>query len=195
MRYGVSISKSFLWRGITEQFANVYHYNLATSLDATMADNLVTQLVAAEKPLFSGNVSFETARVWEAGGSPAANLTILIKDLPDVGTGAVVDQLYRELAVVVKWSTNRLTSTGRKIFLRKYLHVEALPSTVAGVRNGTTALTSGLKAPFLSYADTIREIAIASGPTVFLCAPGGQQVSDSLPTSVDDWLRIRQFRG
>jgi hypothetical protein len=193
--YGVSITKQTLWRGNQEQFSNVYHYNLASTLDVTLAQNLIDQLETAEKLVHTNNVDFLTGRVWEAGGSPAANETILIADLTGSGSAVNTQAMYKELAVVCRIDTARNTSTGRKIYLRKYIHSTALNATNSGAVAGTGTLTAGNKTPFETYIASIRELSLTPGPvSVFLAAPGGQQVSDSSPSEVLDYLHIRQFR-
>lgn len=192
--YGVSITKNMQWRNTTEDFSNVYHYQLATTLDDTALANLVSQLVTAEKLVHTGNVTWKQGRVWLAGGTPAQNVTKLITDLSGTGSLTIGEHMYRELCVLIKFTTNRVSSTGRKITLKKFVHAESLPSTGIAQVEGAAALTSSHKTPFQTYGDSIRELTLTGGTTVFLSSPNGQQVSDSLPVVVDDWLRVRQFK-
>lgn len=193
--YGVSITKRCPWRGGNEEFANVYHYNLAANLNETLADDLINQLKTAEVLVHGSNVTFVQGRVWEAGGTAPQNETILIKDLSGVGAFPVSVPIYRELCYVIRFDTERNTSTGRKIYLRKYIHATGINSVNAGAQEGTTVLNTGNKAPFLTYGQNIRQLSLSPGTIeVFLSAQGGQQVSDSTLVEVNDWLHIRQFK-
>lgn len=193
--YGVSINKSTSFRGVTEIFSNVYHYSLATNLDSTLAANLVDQLAAAEKLCHSINVTFEDGRVWSVGGTPSQNETIVIRDLTGAGTMTTNVGQFKESAIVVRCDTNRNTSTGRRIYLRKYYHSCGLTSGSNAMFEGSTALTTTQTDPFKTSFESIRELTLTPGSIlVTLCAPGGQQVSDSRPVSVLPYPHTRQFR-
>jgi hypothetical protein len=191
----VSVNKSRSFRGKTEIWSNVYHYSLATNLDVTLATDLVDQIATAEKLCHSSGVTFEDGRVWEVGGTPAENETIVIRDLSGVGALAALDSTYAEACVVARCDTNRNTSTGRRIYLRKYYHMGVMPSATTGSLNGSAVLPAGTTTPVKTCLETLREVTLSPGSIlVTLCAPGGQQVSDSRPVTVLDYLHIRQFR-
>ena len=183
------------YQGRNEVFSNVYHYSLATNLDVALASDLVDQIAAAEKLCHSSSVTFEDGRVWSSGGTPAQNETIVIRDLSGTGTPAYTGGMLGEACVVVRCDTNRNTSTGRRIYLRKYYHTNGLASSAVGMYAGITALTATQKGPPQTCLETVRELTLAPGSVlVTLCAPGGQQVSDSRPVTVKDYLHTRQFR-
>jgi hypothetical protein len=191
----VSVNKSRSFRGKTEIWSNVYHYSLATNLDVTLATDLVDQIATAEKLCHSSGVTFEDGRVWEVGGTPAENETIVIRDLSGTGALAALDSTYAEACVVARCDTNRNTSTGRRIYLRKYYHMGVMPSATTGSLNGSATLPVGTTGPVKTCLETLREVTLSPGSIlVTLCAPGGQQVSDSRPVTVLDYLHIRQFR-
>lgn len=193
--YAASVTKSDVWRGVTEKWSNVYHYFLATNLDATLAANLIDQIAAAEKLCHANSVTFEDGRVWSVGGTPAQNETIVIQDLSGVGSLSGDTSYYKESTVVARCDTNRNTSTGRRIYLRKYYHTMSLTSGTAAMHNGSAALTSTQKAEAKLCLETLREVTLSPGGIlVTLCAPGGQLVSDSRPVTVLDFVHTRQFR-
>lgn len=193
--YGVSVRKSTPWQGHTESWDNVYHFSLATNLDVALATDLVDQVAAAEKLCHDSTVAFEDGRVWSVGGTPQQNETIVIRDLSGNGAGVYTGGMFIESCVVVRCDTNRNTSTGRRIYLRKYYHTCGVPSSTLGHYEGTTALGSTQKAPAQTCMETVRELLLSPGSIlVTLCAPGGQQVSDSRPVTVLDYLHSRQFR-
>lgn len=179
-----------------EQFASVYNYDigLLSSLIDSDATSLINNLVALEKPCYNGSVNFVNARVWERGGTPAENETIKIMDLTGGGTQLNPTQsLYPELAVVVQLDTGRNTTTGRKIYLRKYVHALSLNSS-GSQGLGAAALTTGQKGPFLTYGQAIREVTVGGLPnTAVLESPGGQNLASGATVTVLDYLHIRQF--
>lgn len=193
--YGASVTKSSTFQGATEKWSNVYHYSCAAALDATLCDNLIDQIATAEKLIHTSVATFEDGRVWEVGGTPAENETISIRDLSGGGSLTSGTVIFKEATVVVRCDTNRNTSTGKRIYLRKYYHSLALPvaDTTAGI--GAAVLASGNKTPFQTCMETLREVTLTPGSVaVFLCAPGGQVVSDTRPVTVLDYLHTRQFR-
>lgn len=193
--YAVSVDKSHSFQGHTERWSNVYHYSLATTLDVTLATDLVDQIAAAEKLCHGTSVTFEDGRVWSTGGSPSSNETLVIRDLSGTGSATDVPGFFIESAFVVRCDTNRNTSTGRRIYLRKYYHACAMPSSNATMLNGSQALTSTQKGLVTTCMESLRELTLSPGSIlVTLCAPGGQQVSDSRPVTVLDYLHTRQFR-
>lgn len=197
MRVAVAIEKGISWRGHEERFANVYHYDIGalSSLIDSDASSLVDNLVALEKPVHGSGVSFRTARVWETGQGAVGNETLLIKDL--TGTGTMTSQstqIYRELCVVVVLETNRNTSTGRKIYLRKFIHADTLNSANSAAAIGQSPLTAGNKTPYVTYGNGIRTVGVGGLPNAaVLEAPGGQNLASDAPVTVLDYLRVRQF--
>lgn len=197
MRVGVAITKRVNFRGINEEFSNVYHYDVPaiTALALNETDLIIDRLVALEKAVHSSGVSFATARVWETGGTPAENETLRIRDLSGSGTLGSTYTFYKELAVVVNLYTGRSSTTGRRVYLRKYIRAGALPSGSPSIGLGQAALTATDKAPFITYGEAIRKLEVAGFPTdIHLEAPGGQNLAANAQVTVLDWLHVRQFR-
>lgn len=189
-----AVTKSTSWRGGTEFFSNVYHYFSSTNLDVALATDLADFLIDAEKSVHTSQVTFEHARVWEAGGSPTENETLVIRDASGTGILGNSGGMFKEACVVTRIDTNRNTSTGRRIYLRKFYHSCGLPSASSDMYEGEVALTATQTGPFKTIVEQIREATLTGGIAVFLCAPGGQLVNDSRPVTVDPYLHTRQFR-
>lgn len=193
--YAASVTKSRSWHGATEKWSNVYHYSLATNLDVTLATDLVDQIAAAEKLCHATTVTFEDGRVWEVGGTPAQNETIVIRDLSGTGSVAPSAAYYLESTIVARCDTNRNTSTGKRIYLRKYYHTGVVPSASNAQLSGESALGATQKGLVITCMESLREVTLSPGSIlVTLCAPGGQQVSDSRPVTALDYMATRQFR-
>lgn len=191
----VSVRKSSTFQGVTNYWDNVYHFFNAANLDSTLATDLIDQVAAAEKLCHSGGITFEDGRAWEVGGTPAQNETLAIRDLS--GTGAVANtvDMWHECCIVARCDTNRNTTTGKRIYLRKYYHTQHVPSALAGHLEGTLALGTTQKGLVKTCMESLREVTINPGSILMLlCAPGGQTVSDTRPVTVLDYLHSRQFR-
>lgn len=197
MRVGVSITKQLQWHGHNEQFSNVYHYDFGAGggiLPGAMSA-LADALVAQEKLVHSASVSFIGSRVWSHGGTPAENETLLLRDETGNGSLTISAGLYREACVVVQLYTGRHTATGRRIYLRKFIHSCGLPATATNAEYGQVALTSNGKAPFLQYGQNIRTLnLLASAEVAVLEAPGGSNLAGDASVSVLDYVTMHQFR-
>lgn len=129
------------------------------------------------------------------GGTPAQNETIVIRDLSGTGGLAGTGGMFIESCVVARCDTNRNTSTGRRIYLRKYYHTCAVSNSSLGMYQGSSVLGAPAKALVQTCLESLREVTLSPGSIlVTLCAPGGQQVSDTRPVSILDYLHTRQFR-
>lgn len=197
MRVGVAITKGCQWHGQLEEFSNVYNYDVPalTQLALNEADLIIDRLVALEKAVHSSNVSFLEARVWTRGQGAAQNETIRIRDLSGTGTMSASESLYREACIVVRLNTGRNSTTGRRIFLRKYIHATNLPTAGSLNAAGVSVLTAAQKQPFQTYGEAIRKLEVAGLATdIILEAPGGQNLAENAVVSVLDYVHTRQFR-
>jgi len=197
MRVAVAIEKGTPWRGSEERFSNVYRYDFGVGggIVPGAMDALVDYLVTKEKTVHNSDVTFRTARVWEVGGTPAENETLLLKDLS--GTGSMVTglKIWKEACVVVQWYTGRHTSTGRRIYLRKFIHPCAVTGTTAGQETGQVALASTTKTPFLTYGQDVRAFTLLAGAeAVTMEGPGGENNANDASVTVLDYLHVRQFK-
>ena len=194
--YAVSIEKETLYRGVQERFANVYYYE-GPSFQAGDENyrRLADFLADAEKGCHSAEVTFKTARVWSSGGTILENITLGLFDL--TGTGAMPSgiELHAESAVLVEWECQRPNILGRKVYLRKYLRPQYLPTgaTLASAR-GKAAIPAASMTPFKTYADKVDQIEITAGPTFNLVSPSGRVTRAANNGVVNDFVITREFR-
>ena len=192
MQVMLSITKSVLFQGNTEEFSNVYTYD-GVSDDDSAVESLVDAVVAAERPIFSGAVRFVRAKAWKVAGL-GPNVMRITKDLSGNGGATTGASMYPELAVMVRWSlpsrTTAFLSSDNAVrrvsrYLRKYLHT-CTPHNLA-IDAGGSGSTPAATSPLTAYANAVR--APLNG--VNLCAPNGDQPSGS--HRFHPYLEHRQF--
>lgn len=194
--YAVSITKRLEWQGRQEEYDNTYYYEgpLFQAGDANFS-NLIDEIVAAERPIHGSRVAFVRGRLWSAGGTPAQNETLVLKDLTGVGSGGAGAVLFGEAAAVVEWECARKDIKGRKVYLKKFIRPgNALIGMVEANNDGRAALGAGTKAAFKTYADRVQNTTAAFGPIFILTSPGGRVPRSPANGVVNDYLRSREFR-
>lgn len=132
-RYGLSIEKSTLFRGIQQPFANVYYYRAlvgATEDDASL-EALMDQIVSKEKSFHGTVINFTRARLWITGtGSRETNIMRVQKSLSGAGVRAASGDVDKERAVLIQWPAG-FDSRHRPVKLRKWYHTVAHPTATA----------------------------------------------------------------
>jgi hypothetical protein len=190
MIIGVSVTKQSSWRGINEQFSNVYNYD--TGIDIT-AEQVLDGVVSEERKIFGDNVTFVKAQAWgPVDGTPAQSQMLNQKTLTGVGavvTGAIA---AKELAAVVEWDTGRVNSRGGKIFFRKYLHVCKLPATFGEAALGNTVMDSSSINLYLAFGNGVKNVAGVNGASI--CDKRGRKLPLNTSPKVLPHLHTRQFR-
>ncbi len=187
---GVSVTKSTTWRGIEEEFSNVYHFDLA--VDVT-SKQIADEVVTAEKALMGTNVTFKNVKVWgPTDGTKAQSVMLLQEDLTGNGLitpGAVT---AKELTAVVQWDTGRKNTRGGRIFLRKYVHLGTLNAVDESAAKGNTQLPAPSVTAIKAYGNKVKNPLSASN------APLTDQKGRTLPLGTDTQvlphLHTRQFR-
>ena len=194
--YGYSIVMGFQWRGATEEFSNVFHYNHAVGPSEADHQDVVNQIVSAMKPKFGSNVNFLRARVWgPTNQGKALSVTKLLTDLSGAGGRTTGTQLPKELSVVCSFYIGRNPATGRKRFLRKYFHCAMLASTAAGdPALGNSALPVDTINDFTSLMNGIKTFNAAGANQAHLCTPQGDQLPLGSDPKILPHLHTRQLK-
>ena len=132
--YKMTIVSSFTYRGAAEEYSNTYHISGTLPADQAAWQALGALFVTAQKITLPSSV---TITHWYGYSDPDANASHSgIFSSSNVGTltttGGTVGP--GDSAVWMRWDTHDLSSTGKKIYLRKYLHPAVLttgaPDTV-----------------------------------------------------------------
>lgn len=122
----ITIIKRFQYRGADEEFSNKYHFSGTVPTSSAEWKTLADAIIAAEKLATSSLVKFTRAYGYVAG----SNLSVAQIDYKALGaevTGQYApigntQQVAGDIAAVIRWLTPGVTSRGKKIYLRKYMH-------------------------------------------------------------------------
>lgn len=176
MRIGIQITKSTPFRGVEQEFHNVYHFWLDTAVTAP-SSALIDELVTTEKALHSSAVNFRRAACWTAGGTKQQNSMLLKKNLTGTGSQTGGTSMDRERAVLIRWPAG-FDSRGNPVYLRKYYHScgSAAGQTLdtATILQNISQIPQTARDAIAAKAEECREV----GVTEFweLCAASGRQV-------------------
>lgn len=159
MDIGVSITKKVFFRGVNQEFSNVYHYRNPSAVTGPWG-TIVSEIVTTEKALHSTDVTFVTARVWSVGGSPAQNEMLHEETLTGTGTQATNSSMDRERAVLIRWPAGK-DIRGKPVYLRKWYHCCGNANAVifaAAQLQQTAAIAAGDRTTIASKADENRQV-------------------------------------
>jgi hypothetical protein len=176
-RIGVSITKSVAFRNSTQEFSNVYFYEVGVTVDQTVAEAFIDNLTALEKTFHGTNVTFLRGRCWTQIGTPAQNEMILQKNLAGTGARTLVGGMDKERAFLFRIRAGA-DSRGNPVYLRKWFH--ACAQFVSGQAPSSAVLdnSQGFSAAERSaQVAAMQAISNANGSPggPNLCAKGGRQ--------------------
>ena len=190
-QFGVSIVKSVLFRGVQQEFSNVYHYRFATNVDVGPADK-IAEIVAVERQLHSASVKFLRASLWSSGGSPAENTMLHQETLTGTGSQANIAGMDRERAFLTRWRVG-VDRRGKPVYLRKWYHscgAAALYSPSTGQLENTQPLDSAGRSAVAAKAEELREIGNVEAWN--LCSPNGNRIAEQ-PAECHPYLEHHQL--
>jgi hypothetical protein len=121
----ITIVKSFTYRNAQEEFSNTYHFAGTTPANAADWKTLADGIIAAEKLTVTVDVKFHRAYGYVAGNNnsvaqidyDALGGTLIAGTFTGSGANAQGDS-----AAWIRWLTPNLSTRGKKIYLRKYMH-------------------------------------------------------------------------
>lgn len=183
-RVGISITKQISFRGATQEFSNVYYYEMGTLPDASGAATMINNLVTLEKTFHSTAVTFTKGRCWKETGDKTTSEMINQVNLSGTGSGSTVTSMDRERAFLFRLRAG-IDTRGNPVYLRKWYH--SCGNFVGSVAVSTTLLeqTSTMsQANRDTLANAMQNIGDANGSAGVpkLCAKSGR-----LPTAGATW--------
>jgi hypothetical protein len=184
-RIGVSITKNTAFRNSTQEFSNVYYYEMLALPDQAAAEAIIDNLTTLEKTFHGTNVTFIRGRVWSQVGTPAGNEMIAQKNLSGTGARTVVTSFDKERAFLFRLRAGN-DSRGNPVYLRKWYHACAAfvsgISITGSVMENTTGFSAGDKTLMQNAMSAIGD-ANGSAGAPKICAKGGR-----LPGVGQTWL-------
>jgi hypothetical protein len=124
-RVGIAITMSTPFRGVSQEFSNVFYYQdpaQVIKIGSSGADSLIDELVAAMKPWHSTVVSFVRGRLWWQTGDKSTTEMISTKALSGTGTIPTDSSMDKERAFLLRIRAGN-DSRGNPVYLRKWFHV------------------------------------------------------------------------
>jgi hypothetical protein len=194
--YAVHITYRHPWKGLQEEWSNVFHYNLdflqGQETDwSEMAGRVITEM----KKLHGPGVTVVRARIHgPTNAGAAADVMRFVQDYNTPCTGAVGGFIPPELAVIAEVYVGR-GPRGGKQFLRKYVHSVYFPSGGGNSDKGGSvqALIASEKAPYIAALNELKTITVNANGTP-ICTPNGKQLPLGSAWVVKDYTGTRQFR-
>lgn len=195
-RIGVSITKSTPFRGSTQEFSNVYYYEMAGLPSASAADTIIDNLTTLEKTFHSTVVTFVRGRVWSETGNKATSEMITQKNLSGTGARATLTGLDPERAFLFRLRAGT-DSRGNPVFLRKWYHAcGQFVAATALIGNShmsqSTGFTSAEKTALVNAMNAIGD-ANGSANAPKLCAKGGRLPDVGATWAAHTWLEHHQL--
>jgi hypothetical protein len=174
-RFGLSITMAVAFRGVQQEFSNVFHYQrVGTQPSAATVQGLKDEIIATLRSLHCTDVSFLHYRAWSADGSAAQNQMIAQGNLSGTGNQAPSSNMDRERAFLVSWRAGS-DSRGHPVYLRKWFHSGGAangyqPST--GVLQQTLEIPAASRTLVEAKAEELREV---GGAELYnLCSKNGR---------------------
>ncbi len=150
---------SVSFRGVQQEFSNVYHYQRVGLVEASW-EGYLDEVVSTMRSLYSTDVSFKRGNVWSADGTPGQNTMLGTKNLTGTGNQVVNPNMDRERAFLVRWRAGK-DIRGKPVYLRKWLHSCGSANGVGAsnaVLQQTASLDTATRTAIQSKAEELREI-------------------------------------
>lgn len=194
--YAVQVTMATSWKGLQEEFSNIFHYDIGAVSDFQGYINSLADAVVAEiRPLHSTLVTMKRVRVHGPTDlTKVEDIMHLVKDLTGTGSGVAGADIPPEMAVVADVYVGR-GPRGGKQFLRKYFHSRQFPLVAGnfGKSAGIEPLEQAIKDVYISRLNALKNITIGV-ETANICTPKGKHLPVGSTWTVDDYVATRQFR-
>lgn len=194
-RVGISITKSTPFRNSTQEFSNVYYYEVLGLPTQAEANTMIDNLTAFEKTVHSANVTFLRGRCWSQTDNKATSEMIAQKNLTGTGGNATDASFDKERAFLVRLRAGN-DSRGNPVYLRKWFH--ACGSFGTGMTAGsaeyanTSGFTQGVRDQIANKVGPIGD-ANGSPNAPKLCAKSGRLPTPGALWQAHQFLEHRQL--
>ncbi len=173
--FAVHITKKTQYAGGLREFGNTYHYR--TLPGQTFQDvDVINEVAAAERQVTSEEVTFVRGVTWgPTDGTKFDNVMRETVDLTGPGSSPSPEGMYREACILAVWPMPRSPVTNRKRWLRKFLRMGTIGTSISPQEaSGAAALSFADRALFVSgYVDPVTQVGGPSGDSYELCSEDG----------------------
>lgn len=194
-RVGVSITKSTAFRNSTQEFSNVYYYEMINLPDEAAASTMIDNLVALEKTFHGVGVTFVRGRAWSQTGAQSSNQMIAQKNLSGTGARSDITNMDKERAFLFRIRAGN-DSRGNPVYLRKWFHACAqfvsTQTPSAAVLQNSTGFTSGERAAQVAAMQSVGD-ANGSNGAPKLCSKSGRLIDVGASWQAHQFLEHHQL--
>lgn len=189
---GVVLIKTFSYRGNPEEWSNAYHFQGDAPANNADWRSLVDDLITIEKPVYPATVSVVRAICYEdLSPHHDAVYTYILADFDGNVPGTLTfggggTECPGDDAVFAGWKTDRVSSRGKPVWLRKYFHPAILLNTT------TDQIYDGQGEALDTYGPAI---VASSGDWPGLAGPDGDAPTDVFRRSTFITTRSLKRRG
>lgn len=194
-RIGLSITKSCAFRNSTQEFSNVYFFELTGGFpDQAAADGFIDEIATKEKALHSTAVTFVRGRLWKQIGDKTQNEMISQKNLSGTGSTTADSTLDRERAVLIRWRAGN-DVRGNPVYLRKWFHCCGTfggVSMTSSIQQNTAGFSASQRTAMANAAVPVSELG-TSGGAGKLVAKSGRTTTPGGDMSAHQFLEHHQL--
>lgn len=116
------VQKSFTYRSIAEEYANIYHFSGTQPADQASWQSFADAVKDLERPIFTSGVTWTSWLGYNDGSTTADYTGLHTGTLTGSGSFASTIMAPGDCASWVRWATGDRSEQGKPIFLRKYFH-------------------------------------------------------------------------
>lgn len=194
-RVGVSITKSTSFRGATQEFSNVYYYDMSGVPTISEADAIIDKIVAKEKTMHATNVTFVKGRLWHETGDKQTTNMISTKTLSGTGSQSTITGFDKERAFLVRIRAGN-DSRGNPVYLRKWWHscgqFDAAVSSSGTILENTAGFNTAERNAIVAKVGWVGNADGAAGQLTLVSKKG--RVTDAgAPWQAHQYLEHRQL--
>lgn len=192
-RFGLTIIKSFTYRGNAEEYSNHYVLRGTAPADSAAWATVATAVIAEEKKVYPSTCS--VVRVYgyaDDQEDTAASYSLDYTISPSAPVPGTLSQTGTvpapgDAAAWVRWRTSRTNSKGKPIYLRKYFHPVLLDAA------GGDGVKAAQKTALLAFGAKLSDGTLSGGYTV--TAAGSDDTITSVGASTYATTRTLRRRG